>query len=308
MGTGPAASRGIQDASHAVLCADAVAGRLERIYHAYYGWALPLAAGVERLEAMGPVQAEYVVDVRERAAFGPKPSSPAIYEWRTTYYSWRADDLRERIANEGLTAVAKTYLRQLQDVWPGVVAREPMRVEDDLEENRLTTTESYDIPAPWKHLEGGRVEFATKDYFIGADLADLPPGARRRDVHLGRPRITTRHVELELPVDWPSEGWDISIDTPGLKFETRLKKDKKRIFVLDQRLEVSRDTMPAADVARYSEVVAALRKGSDVVIHSPTAGDAFRKQGLRVNWWATLRYVVVAAGSAAATLAYCWFR
>ncbi len=280
------------------------AGTLERIYHAYYGWALPLVLGAERLEAMGPVLAEYVVDVRERASFGPKPSSPAIYEWRTTYYSWRADDLRERIANEGLTAVAKTYLRQLQDVWPGVVAREPMAVEDDLGENRLTTIESYDIPAPWKHLEGGRVEFATKDYFIGADLADLPPGPRRRDVHLGRPRITTRHVELELPVDWPSDGWDISIDSPGLKFETRLKKDKKRVFVLDQRLEVSRDTMPATDAPRYTEVVSALRKGSDVVIHSPTAGDAFRKNGLRAGWWTAIRFIVIVAAVLGAVLAY----
>ena len=272
------------------------AGRLERIYHAYYGWALPLAADVERLESMGPVLAEYVVDVRERAVFGPKPSAPATYEWRTTYYSWRADDLRERIANEGLTAVAKTYLRQLQDVWPGVVAREPMAIEDDLSENRLTTIESYDIPAPWKRLEGGRVEFATKDYFIGADLSDMAPGPRRRDVHLGRPRITTRHVELELPVDWPSEGWDITAEAPGLKFESVLKKQKKRVFILDQRLEVSRDTMPADAAPRYIEVVAALRKGSDVVIHSPTSGDKFRKSAARgIGLWTGIRIALAIA-------------
>ena len=239
---------------------------------------------------MGPGQAEYVGDVRERAVFGPKPSSPATYEWRTTYYSWRADDLRERIANEGLTAVAKTYLRQLQDVWPGVVAREPMSIEDDPAENRLTTIESYDIPAPWKRLEGGRVEFATKDYFIGADLSDMAPGSRRRDIYLGRPRITTRHVELELPVDWPSEGWTIATEAPGLKFESTLKKLKKRAFVLDQRLEVTRDTMPADIAPRYIEIVTAMRKSSDVVIHSPTADDKFRKGGRgRIGLWTWLR-------------------
>ena len=95
-------------------------------------------------------------------------------------------------------------------------------------------------------------------------------------------------------MDWPSEGWDISIDAPGLKFETRLKKDKKRVFVLDQRLEVTRDTMPAAESGRYIEVVAALRKGSDVVIHSPTAGDKFRKGAARIGLWTALRIVFLA--------------
>ncbi|MDX2233885.1 MAG: DUF3857 domain-containing protein [Hyphomonadaceae bacterium] len=258
------------------------AGRLERIHHAYFGWALPLATGVDRLESMGPVIAEYVVDVRERAVFGPRPSSPATYEWRTTYYSWRADDLRERIANEGLSAVAKSYVRQLQDVWPGLTVLEPMSVEDDRDENRLVTSEKYELPAPWRRLEGGRVEFATKDFFIGSDLVDLPPGPRKRDMYLGRPRITTRHVDIELPADWPSEGWDIAVEATGLKFESTLKRLKKRHFVLDQRLEVTRDTTPAADVARYAEVVAALRKGADVVIHSATRGDAFR--GTRRVW------------------------
>ncbi len=269
------------------------AGRLERIHHAYFGWALPLAPGVERLETMGPVAAEYIVDVRERAVFGPRPSSPATYEWRTTYYSWRADDLRERIANEGLSAVAKSYLRQLQEVWPGIIALEPMSVEDDPAENRLTTTERYELPVPWRRIDGGRVEFATKDFFIGADLVDLPPGPRKRDMYLGRPRITTRHVELELPADWPSEGWDVAVEAPGLKFETKLQRVKKRRFVLDQRLEVTRDTTPAADVARYSEVVAALRKGADVVIHSATQGDAFR--GARAGWMTTLGFMAVVA-------------
>lgn len=273
------------------------AGRLERIHHAYFGWALPLAAGVDRLEAMGPVTPEYIVDVRERAVLGPRPSAPATYEWRTTYYSWRADDLRERIANEGLSAVAKSYLRQLGDVWPGVQAIEPMSVEDDPVENRLTTTEVYEVPAPWRRLDGGRVEFVTKDFFIGADLVDLQPGPRKRDIHLGRPRITTRRVEIELPADWPSEGWDIVVEAPALKFETRLARVKKRQFVLEQRLEVRRDTMPAAEADRYIEVVAALRKGADVVIHSLTEGDAFR--GAHAGWRTIAAFVVAVAAAIA---------
>lgn len=273
-------------------------GALEHIYKAYYGWALPLAPGVEALAFMGPVKPDHTVDVKERIVFGPKPSSPATYEWRTTYSSWRADDLRERIANEGLGAVAKTYLRQLQDVWPGLVALEPMRFEDDPTNNRLTTIERYEIPAPWKRVEGGRVEFATKDYFISADLSDLPAnGPRKRDVHLGRPREATRTVELELPVNWPSDGWNVAVEAPGALYETALQRDrkKKRLFTLTQRLRVERDTMPAADAPRYVELVAAMRKGSDVVITSATAGDAFAKSGPRANWLDALRLTLIVA-------------
>jgi transglutaminase-like putative cysteine protease len=273
-------------------------GGLEHIYKAYYGWALPLAPGVNALSFMGPVRPDHTVDVKERVVFGPKPSSPATYEWRTTYSSWRADDLRERIANEGLSAVAKTYLRQLQDVWPGLVALEPMRFEDDPESNRLTTIERYEIPAPWKRVEGGRVEFATKDYFISADLSDLSAnGARKRDVHLGRPREATRTVELELPVNWPSEGWNVAVEAPGAIYETALQRDrkKKRLFTLTQRLRVERDTMPAADAPRYVELVAAMRKGSDVVITSATAGDAFAQGRPRANWVDALRLIFIVA-------------
>jgi len=194
--------------------------------------------------------------------------------------------------------VAKTYLRQLQDVWPGLVALEPMRFEDDPESNRLTTIERYEIPAPWKRVEGGRVEFATKDYFISADLSDLPAnGSRKRDVHLGRPREATRTVELELPVNWPSEGWNVAVEAPGAIYETALQRDrkKKRLFTLTQRLRVERDTMPAADATRYVELVAAMRKGSDVVITSATAGDAFAQGGPRANWVDALRLVFIVA-------------
>jgi transglutaminase-like putative cysteine protease len=277
-------------------------GRLERIDHAYFGWALPLTSGADRLETMGPHLSEYIVDVRERIVFGPKPSSPAFYEWRTTYYAWRADDLRERIANEGLTAIAKGFLRQVQDAWPGASVREPLSIEDDPPENRLTVIESYEVPAAWKRIDGAHVEFATKDYFIRPDLVDLNPGPRKRDIHLGRPRITTRRVEMELPADWPSDGWDTSIEAPGLKYESRLKREKKRLFVLEQRLEILRDTMPAAEAPRYIETVAAIRKSADIVVHSLTEGDAFR--GAPGGWITIAGFVGVVVAALVAILTY----
>jgi hypothetical protein len=171
-----------------------------------------------------------------------------------------------------------------------------MRFEDDPTQNRLTTIEKYEIPAPWKRLEGGRVEFATKDYFISADLADLSAnGPRRRDVHLGRPREATRTVELELPVNWPSDGWNIAVEAPGALFETALIRDrkKKRLFTLTQRLRIECDTMPAAEAHRYIELVSAMRKGSDVVITSATAGDTFAKSDRNARWFDIARVLVI---------------
>ena len=55
----------------------------------------------------------------------------------------------------------------------GANPREPMAVEDDLDENRLTTIESYDLPAPWKHLDGGRVTVPVHGN------KDLKPGTQR---------------------------------------------------------------------------------------------------------------------------------
>jgi hypothetical protein len=251
------------------------AGDLQRLYRPYYGWALPLAEGVEALAWMGPILPEQMVDVREQISFGPNPSSSARLEWRTSYASWRADDLRERIANEGIVTISRNFLRQLQETWPGATQAEPMVVEDDLEQNLLTTIEVYDVANTWRRVERNRVEFAAKDFYVAADLVDLPPGARAADIHLGRPRRSSRRIEIEMPGPWRVEGWTQQAEAPGVRYSSKYARNGRKRVVLEQELEVSADTMNAAAADQYRALVAVLRRSADIVLTRHVRGDTF---------------------------------
>lgn len=251
------------------------AGSLERLYRPYYGWALPLAEGVDSLSWMGPIPPEQMVDVHEQISFGPNPSSPARFEWRTAYASWRADDLRERIANEGVVTISRNFLRQLQETWPGATQVEPMVVEDDLEQNVLTTIETYEVASPWRRVERNRVEFAAKDFYVAADLVDLPPGPRASDIHLGRPRRSTRRIEIELPGAWRTEGWTQQAEAPGIRYSSKYTRLGRRKVLLEQDLEISADTLPAATADQYRAVIAVLRRSADIVLSRHVRGDSF---------------------------------
>jgi hypothetical protein len=204
-----------------------------------------------------------MVDVREHVVFGPQADSPAWYECRTDYFSWRADDLRYRVANDGITTLGQQYAQYVRTNWLDVTERAPLEIIDDAELNRLSAIERYELKSPWKRTDEG-VSFVSSDSYLRPELPSLPPGAREDDIYLGTPRIVRRQLTLDLPQDWPCELWDETHQLDGVKYVTRLTAEGKRRLVLNQELTIDSRTTPAASVGRYRALIAALGEKGDV--------------------------------------------
>jgi hypothetical protein len=91
---------------------------LGQIAECRYGWALPLAPGVDALEAMGEEPFIHSLDSVEHVVLGKSPSAPVKYEWRVTMRGWRAEQMRARIGREGEVGLFKLYAEDIQRSFP----------------------------------------------------------------------------------------------------------------------------------------------------------------------------------------------
>ncbi len=250
----------------------AQAGRIELLYKPHFGWALPLVDAADKLEHMGAEVPALVTDVDEQIVFGLRVGTPARYECRTTYASWHADHIRDRIANDGAATVGQELLRQRSTNWRSLGETAPFAVEDDVEENRVTLVEKYQILSPWQPSDHG-ANFITKDLFM-SNLAAIAPGERKSDIYLATPRILRRRVRLDLPMRWNLQPWDFVSDSPELKYTSRLTYDGKTHVELTQELTIKVLSMPAAAASHYYDVLKEMSQG-ELSLQSKTKGDKF---------------------------------
>ena len=242
-------------------------GTLDVVVQPYSGWALPLAEGTTALERMNEAEPQVVVEVDEHVKFGPYVGTAAEFDRQIVYASWRADHMRDAIANQGLQNIGETWLKELQTAWPGTTEAVPMRTEDQPEVNKLTLFEKYKIATCWRAKgDNGVVIFGTHDPVIARELNLLPQTSRKTDIHLGRPRIVRRYVHLHMPRNWKIKGWDRKMEMPGLNYRSKVELKKKRLIVFSQVVAVSAETAPASYAQRYNEIVCAIREKSDVTL------------------------------------------
>src|SRR5262249_29034440 len=138
---------------------------------------------------------------------GPKPDSPATLHRRLELAHWSADNVRQRIENEGASKLSAQLLQELQSTWPRVVETAAMAVEDDPVANRLTVKFAYQIPECWKPKSDERWGFNIADDFTCKELAALKNPRRSSDICLGRPRTVVWRARLTMPCHWGGEGW-----------------------------------------------------------------------------------------------------
>lgn len=248
-------------------------GNLDRVVQPYSGWALPLTAETESLEQMAAPTPLIVVELDEHFAFGPKVDSPANYERRITYSSWRADLLRDNIANHGLVNVAKSQMKELEPAWPGIAETTPMTVEDEPDINKITTIQRFQLPGGWKSNSSDPkvVSFSIFDTVIAHEVHAFPGGPRIEGLYLGRPRTVRRSVHFHMPRDWRSNFWDETLEAPGLTYRWKLEPEELRLIVFSQLVTVSAETAPGSSVEQLNKIVEAIRKKGDIVLSALNA-------------------------------------
>lgn len=255
-------------------------GNLANIYQPHSGWALPLAAGTDGLEPMGGDEPVHYLNSEDEIGFGSRKDSPARIRRQLEYYSWAADSVRNRFANEGTTDFARTLLKDVQTAWPEIVEVEPMTVADDPAGNCLTVVATYELPNPWKPMQKGRnLAFQLVDTTVTGELGLLKAVSRRTEVHLGRPRKVTRRTHMVMPRRWKGDGWHHGQSAQGVDCSDRLRIEGRRI-THSKELTVEAWSAPAEEGAAYNRVVAVLNENQLSIWARPLFGRIFPTAGV----------------------------
>lgn len=264
-------------------------GNLSALYQPDFGWALALTLENSDLERIGPYPPPLLSEAHEDMDLAGGPSAAARCTWRTTYRAWRADEVRETIRNEGAAMVARSYLRQLQQIWPAVTARDPLAIDDRPDTNAISLLERYDNPAAWRRVGKHRHEFVAQDFFVAPTLQPLPTGPRTQPIHLARPRTITRTIRLVLPPGWSGRPRELEAGDAHLRYACTVSQPNRSELIVSQRLDIFCDSMPAHAADTYLAVIDAIRE-SQIVISCRWQENVFLRLAL-FNWSAPLASV-----------------
>lgn len=113
------------------------------IFFPGYGKGLVLKAGNTGL-VRSPESKPGKVSIVEQYKI-PNEKSKVKLDVKTTYTLDEADDMREKLASNGLGSTEKSYLKYYSKTYPKIEERDSLTVVDDEEKNVLTTYERYNI-------------------------------------------------------------------------------------------------------------------------------------------------------------------
>jgi hypothetical protein len=250
-------------------------GNLRNVFQPHDGWALPLTPETTGLEKIGSETPSHVVHWEDQLRLGPKRDSLATFTRHVDCFSWLADAVRNRVANEGAAEYARSMLKELQADWPGIRETKPIEINDDRIQNCITLILSYEVPDCWRRLDDGkRLGLPITDTALSSELNPLKGIERQTEIFLGRPRKVTRCVRIDMPRKWKGSGWQHQLETPGLSYVDRLSIDGKTISN-SKELVIAEWSLPAARASSYNDVANKLREN----LLSVPAGERFGKIG-----------------------------
>jgi transglutaminase-like putative cysteine protease len=237
-------------------------GDLRNIFQPHDGWALPLTREIIGLEKIGSETPLHVIHREDRLRLGPKRDSLATLTRRVECFSWIADLVRNRAANEGAAAYVKGMLEELQVEWPSIRETKPIEIHDDRIQNCITLILSYEIPDCWKRLDDGkRLSLRITDAALNSELTPLKGIGRQTEIFLGRPRKVTRYVRIDMPCKWRGGGWLHNLEKPGLSYVDDLTINEKTIGN-SKELVIAQWSISAVQASAYNYVANRLRENS----------------------------------------------
>lgn len=137
----------------------------------------------------------------------------------TTYSNNYADDFRANLNEDGADDYEKTYLDYYADIYPGLTLKNPLKIEDDEEENIITVTEDYEIKNFWTKDESNKSKLSA--YFYGDLIEDeLVSLKKYRDAPLSTvyPSNIDQEITVILPFAANVERENIKIDNDNYRF------------------------------------------------------------------------------------------
>ena len=176
-----------------------------------------------------------------------------------------ADNLRALFATTKRSDIEKNYAHFYADRYPGIKMAAPIDFNDDEEQNRIQTTETYTIDNAWTRSEkSGKYSFEFYASAMAALLETPADTERTMPVSVPFPDHQILRIEITLPVAWPAETASKTVSDPAFFFQKSLNCSGNHIVMLCEYQSL----LDSAGPDRAAEYIQHLNEASKALAYS----------------------------------------
>lgn len=226
-------------------------GRFDTTVQADFGLALVLDSSRNGLEKIPTRQlSEALNHVVETFDLREGTRKTATLTVKTEYLEEEADGMRVRMRSQTATDLGKEYLEYYRKSYSGIRLAKPFEFDDDRDANRFTTTETYEIDAPFEKDSEGKWKLMLEAYLI-SDRTGVPRQTDRTTPLARRFPMYVRHeIVAYLPGEWSIDPAEVKIVDPAFDYTSVTRFSGGRL-TLDHRLRSTRDHVPADELKKF---------------------------------------------------------
>lgn len=157
-----------------------------------------------------------------------------------------ADVLRATFATTKRADIENDYTHFYSGVYPEIKMSSPIVVEDDQDQDRFQTTESYSIDEMWTRPEKGvhKVECEFYPGTIGALLKKPVETDRTLPFGINFPEHEILRTEVTLPGDWPQGRDEKTVSDPAFSFRKLYQAAGNKV-IMEYEYQASADSVGA---------------------------------------------------------------
>lgn len=203
-----------------------------------------------------------------------KATDKVKLEVTSTYTLGQADDIRARLASNGLYTTEKNYLKYYAKIYPKIETRDSLVVKDDEDKNELTTVESYLIPDFFTRdtTVAGRY---TAGFYANCIDEQLPTitNQTKNPVNLNYPYDIDYTVAVVLPSGWGIAGRQYDVKRDAYTFNSDYSSEGNSLL-LHYKFAFLKDFIPVDQLEQARQDISLLRdsKLSYSFWYTPGAG------------------------------------
>ena len=261
------------------------------LYFPNYGKGLVLKAGNNALTTIPLSKSGKVTCEEKYNITGVKDS--VLLKVTTTYTLDEADDIREKLASNGMAQTEKDYLAYYQKVYPKVEMQDSVTVKDDPGKNVLTTTEHYVISDFFK-LDTTTSKYGASFYanFV-SDQFTHAANDIKGPVALNYPYDLDYTTVVILPLEWDDSNAHTAVKNDEFAFSYNDTAIGDTLF-LHYKLKYLKDFVTADKLDDYRQAVKQIEDNN--LSYSFNYIPDVSKVPVKVNYWMIMLAVIVTGG------------
>ena len=208
--------------------------------------------------------------------------APAELTLTTAYQGYDAEWMRAVLAAEGREKLARSYLNDYAQRYPGIQPKTQIEIDDATNADDLRFTQTYSISNFWV-LSSDKQQYRCEFYPLGIHSWVTKPAAaaRHMPLELFYPRLRSVFTMLELPRDFKLSNSTNLVKGPGA--ELRFKREfRGRKVWLTYEYQALTNFIPVSLAAAHMESLERMENALGYSLHWQN-GDTM-KAGSQTNW------------------------